>query len=141
MDSLRIRDLVQRRSKKLRWLRSWGMRILPTLAIIFCLIVNGCTTIKIIDRNNTTTIDRTFGFVAIHLDPSTDSVVSEVRCLGAIRTPSGYAFGYSSHAIAALSESCKIILWVQNDAQLRELQNLVGSLESVCVLNTHKKED
>lgn len=136
-----IRYLVQWRYGKFQWLRSWGMRILSTLVLIYYLIGNGCTTVKIIDRNNTTTIDRNFGFVTIHLDPSVDSVISEIKCLGAIRTPSGYALGYSSHAIAALSESCKIILWVQKDAQLRELQNLVGNLESVCTLNTHNKED
>jgi hypothetical protein len=127
-------------SRRLR-LKKYGVPVCAVAAFFFLISGSGCTTIRIVDGDNTTRIETRFGFVAIYLQPDVDSVVTEARCLGIIKSPAGFAIGYSNQEIAALSDSCKVVLWIQNDRQLEQFRELVGDMESVCAVSLQGKEE
>ena len=100
----------------------------------------GCTSVHVYDKNSVT-VTNNFGLAVVELSAKSDSVLlSELKSLGLIYTPTGLTLGWRSELLVAVPEwsRCQTILWIENPDQLKVVQSLLkineDSLENICTL-------
>jgi hypothetical protein len=107
----------------------------PALCVaLFAL--QACTVVRIEDsRSGKVEVERRFGILSVELRPGTEAVV-ESTSFGLVNTYSGMAIGYHSASLAALAPgTCRVVLWIRSDEQLKELRELLRERADVCVSN------
>ena len=92
-----------------------------------------CTTVTVEERGGATRLSRHAGFLSIEVAPSSQGVAVSSMGLGLVRTPTGIVLGFNTVRMLALGEGCRVVLWVENEEQLRLLEELLGDLSNVCV--------
>ena len=103
--------------------------------IILIFSVSGCTILEITDQKGDVKIERSFGIASIKLEGDTGLITAKVTGLGYLSTPLGYSVGYSDQMIAVTDGACRVVLWVDDKVDLKELEVQIQSVNSVCLLN------
>ena len=109
-------------------------------AAVLLLACAGCTTVRIqvADRKDVE-VRQLFGIAAVEVQPGA-GVLLESRSLGATRSIDGFVLGYHSASLATLPPGrCQLVVWVTNEAQVKELASLLGGRGDVCVLQPERK--
>ena len=119
------------------------INITNKLFLKFCLLVllffsAGCYSVTVISPEETK-IERGIGVVKINMNPNADSFLVELKGVGLASTPMGTSIGFISQEFAVVTDSCKLILWVEKRQDLENLQELIGDSENICTLNKNHK--
>lgn len=115
-----------------RCVRAAAFFLVPLCAPVATSIA--CTTVSVRSAPDEVRVERHFGVAQVSLAPSTDAVVAEVRSWGISSLPLGFTAGYARQSIAALPARCRLVLWVENDAQLSTVDALLGDVKDVCAI-------
>ena len=91
-----------------------------------------CTTVTIIEKSGHVKVERALGFVSIKLSPGAEALLSELSVLGFVATPLGISIGYAHERLAVLSDSCKIVIWLNNKEQLNNFHRLFSESDELC---------
>lgn len=119
------------RAPSARWRRTVGGPIVAVLA----LSLGACTVIELRAGPDDVRIERSFGFASIDVHPQRDAVVARTWILGLGQSPFGFSAGYADHEIAALPPStCRVVLWVDDAAQVEAFRTLLADVHDVCLL-------
>lgn len=122
-----------------------GVRVARTFAIALALLAlitlqSACTVITIHDSEGFTRIERKIGIAHITLAPTVAAAVSEVRSFGLVSGPMGVQAGLAWNRIAAASESCRVILWIEDAEQLDERTwRQINEAKNVCTVGKREK--
>lgn len=94
-----------------------------------------CTVIELRGGPDDVRIERSFGFATLDVHPQRDAVVARTRIVGVGRSPFGFSAGWSDHEIAALPQSdCRVVLWIEDPAQVETFRALIADVHDVCLL-------
>ena len=107
----------------------------------------GCTTIQISSLNGAPPrIERSLGLVAIRIpDNVDDAVVMATRGFGAVRTPTGFTFGFWREKSAVFGDpsTCRTVIWVEDRRTLNAIRQSLSdagqSLSSLCIIDGDTK--
>jgi hypothetical protein len=97
-------------------------------------MATGCTTIELRAGDESVRVERKFGLLSVDIAPGSEPVVARVRSLGVSDMPFGVSAGWSAHDIA-LPGDCRVVLWVEDEAQLEALDRLLEGVEDVCAMD------
>jgi hypothetical protein len=95
----------------------------------------GCTvvTIHAASRDDVEVVSR-FGVVSVRLEPRAGPVVVESTSFGASNSFDGFSLGYRSASLASWpGDGCRIVLWVRNIGDVKQLHALLGGSTDVCL--------
>jgi len=95
----------------------------------------GCTTIRIVDKNDAVSIERHFGVAAINVAPDAGAVSTYVASLGYLASPGGHAFGFTRQSITSTDDGCRVIVWVDKSVDRDQLVRSLESVESACFVD------
>jgi hypothetical protein len=111
-------------------------RRLATALCVALLGLQACTVVHIEDaRSGKVEVERHFGILSLELRPGTEAIV-ESTSFGLVNTYGGMAIGYHSASLATLGPgTCRVVLWIRSDEQLKELRELLRERADVCVSN------
>jgi hypothetical protein len=73
------------------------------------------------------------GAAAIELVPGTEAQLATAKGFGISSTPMALSVGYYSMQLLTIPESCHIVLWVKDDAQITSLRELIRENPNVCI--------
>lgn len=111
------------------------------LRIIFLsFFLVGCATVKITDRDGSVTVERGFGTVNVITNVKEGAVYADLSLIGYATTPFGQVIGFSKQSIALMSESCKLILWLDSSTSESVVEDFLIENDSICILNFNKRE-
>jgi hypothetical protein len=105
------------------------------MAIIMSVLLNACTVIEISSTNDSTVIERSFGFASIKLGAEDKATLARATSFGAMSSPNGFQLGYTAQSFAMMPYECQMVLWVEHPEQVNTVRELVGDIENVCVIN------
>jgi len=113
------------------------MEINLRFIIIFTLIsvCSACTTIEITDNTGAVKVEYGFGFSSIGIAPDAGVVTAKVTSLGYLSSPLGYSVGYSKQVVTSSDGACRIIIWLDDKADVEKLNKQLKSVDSVCIAN------
>lgn len=100
--------------------------------------LTGCTFITLESTDGAVRFQRHFGTILVDLLPNSDAQIAKVAGVGLFSTPTGFVAGYHSQTIAALPTSCRLVLWIETEEELKLLSELLdGNLEVCAVRDTN----
>jgi hypothetical protein len=105
--------------------------------LVLWLPVSGaaCTVIELRAGPDDVRIERRFGFATLDVHPQRDAVVARTRIFGVGRSPFGFSAGWSDSEIAALPPSdCRVVLWIEDRAQIEIFRTLIADVHDVCLV-------
>lgn len=105
------------------------------------MLLVGCTTVKITDKNGSIAVTREIGVVNISASPEDGAVYADLSVLGYAKTPLGQVLGYSKQSVAVISEKCKLILWIDNSTNLPAVKKFLSENESICIIDSNKQKE
>ena len=98
--------------------------------------MNGCTTVHIKSSPESVRVERHLGVLSLQIREPQAANVTELHGFGITRTPSGWAFGYTSQAWATLGPDCRFVLWVSTTEELAGARELASAHKDICVAST-----
>ncbi len=106
-----------------------------TIGYIVCVgaILTGCTSVSIIGDDGGTKVTRSFGVLSVQMSPSTDAIVAEMTGFGIASSPTGKVAGFSNQTLLFMTPSCKLVVWIENEAQAEKINTLLAGREDVCM--------
>jgi len=107
------------------------------ILIFFIANLAACTTIKITDHNDAVRIERSFGFASIETAQDAGVVSTEVSSLGYLSSPIGHSIGFTKQVVTSSDDSCRVIIWLDDDVDSDELLEMLQSIDSVCLMELH----
>lgn len=127
--------------------RSALHRLGGVMASLVLTLTAGCTTIHITSLNGAPPrVERSLGLVAIRIpDNADDAVVIATRGFGAVRTPTGFTFGFWKEKTAVFGDpsTCRTVIWVEDrrtlDVIRQTLSDAGQSLSSLCIIDGDTK--
>lgn len=102
------------------------------------LVLAGCTTVSISDKDGSTRIERHFGVVSIELAPRTSAVEVEVSSVGYLGGPMGITVGLTHSRITAMSRECRLIVWLAGEEPLAKLNKIFAGRRGLCALSSEQ---
>lgn len=122
-------------------------RLGGVMASLVLTLTAGCTTIHITSLNGAPPrIERSLGLVAIRIpENADDAVVTATRGFGAMRTPTGFTFGFWKETSAVFGDqsTCRTVIWVEDRRTLNAIRQSLSdagqSLSSLCIINGDTK--
>ena len=99
----------------------------------------GCTTITVADREGAAKVTTHFGVVNVDVCPGNDAVLAEVSSLGYQSGPMGFTVGLGKSSYAALGKACRLVVWIKNPAQARQVASLLKDQEGLCFANVYEE--
>lgn len=114
-------------------------KLVVSMVVLF--LMSGCTKITILDEDGVVSIHREFGFVALNVNPEANVIVSQATVFGYMSSPLGISLGYGNHSIASLSDTCRVVLWVETKQQVEYFKSLLGENDSICPVTTQIREE
>ncbi len=109
------------------------------LLIFPLVILGGCTKITILDKEKTVSIHRSFGSIKINASPTTDVIIGEVTSFGYMASPIGVSIGYGNHSFAFLPERCHVVVWIDDNRNLSEINELIKNTPTICLIESKLK--
>lgn len=97
-------------------------------------LATACTTIEVREGEGSVRVERRFGLLSVDIAPGAEPVVARVRSLGVSDMPFGVSAGWSAQDIA-LPGDCRIVLWVEDSAQVEALEELLADVDDVCAID------
>ena len=107
---------------------------------LIVLFLAGCAVVKIQQSDGEVLVERSVGFVSVHVSPGKNPIISESTTIGLAHRDRGFSVGYFQESLAAFPDSCHLILWVENEQQIETLKDLVGDLDHLCIWPYNKEE-
>jgi hypothetical protein len=98
---------------------------------LFCI---SCTSISIIDKSGKIHIERSFGFASIGIADDSEMISAKISSFGYVSSPLGHNIGYSSQILSMSNDSCRIVVWIDENVDVDMLVKELGSVDSVCFL-------
>lgn len=112
------------------------------LAILLAALLSGCTVVKIYAQSaDDATVRWLPGLVSIELTAGAKGIVAETVGVGLVKTPAALTLGYQNSTVAALGHACSVVLWIDRDAQLKALQEILAQRVDVCVADTRRGQN
>lgn len=128
--SLLLSTLIQAIS--IRFARFLVIQCIAVLAI-------GCTTISVESDGKKIEVIRHVGVAYVVLPPRADTV-TEIRSLGFSGTSISSGFGFIHQRIAALHGDCRLVIWIDDIAQLEAAIAIATSNPQICVISEEAKK-
>jgi hypothetical protein len=109
-------------------------RLLAPLGAAAVLGAAGCAVVTIhAASRDDVEVESRFGIVSVRLEPQSGPVTVETTSFGASNSFDGFSVGYRSASLAALpAGDCRIVLWLRNVDDMKELKALIGARTDVC---------
>lgn len=96
--------------------------------------LGACAVIRIEGDDGTVRVERQLGFVSVNFAPEQRAALADVTALGIIRTWDGLTVGYYAGQVVALPpDDCRIVVWVEDPAQVAQLRDMLKGRVDVCV--------
>lgn len=112
---------------------AWQM-LRALMAVVACLSLANCASVTVQGDDGTVTVKNHYGVLAIDVEGQETSRLISVNGFGVAMTGRELAIGYYRVEQARLGPDCRLVLWVQTDAQLTTLRDLIGTRRDICAL-------
>lgn len=94
----------------------------------------GCAEVTVQSGNGQVRVERHFGILSIDLNPGTDAQLLKSTGFGLMQHGRGVTFGYQDMELAILGADCRLVLWIENRAQLVDVRELLGNRSDLCLV-------
>ena len=104
--------------------------VLPFL----CLSLLSCTTVRVVQKDGSVSVERHFGFIEIKPIDNASIVTANVTSFGYASTPLGYNLGFSQQSVTTASEACHFVIWIDESTNQQEVIEVLETLDGSCVI-------
>lgn len=105
------------------------------LAIAIAALLSGCTTLRIEANPGEVVVSRQFGVLYLSISDAGRAHAASLTSLGIANTPMGFSVGYSSQQWLHMpDDSCRLVLWVDDPALLRQVRQIANEIPQACVV-------
>ncbi|GEM_PF-6152079 len=105
------------------------------------LVVQGCTSVHIYEQEGGVRTEQGIGVLNISFPEKQSGLMIETEGLGITRIGNSMTIGYLKQKTALLDESCRIVFWIEDEAQAQEIIKLLDTVDGGCVINNMRRRD
>ncbi|MCF6355596.1 MAG: hypothetical protein L3J26_10945 [Candidatus Polarisedimenticolaceae bacterium] len=107
--------------------------------LIAFLAMQGCTSVHIYEQAGGVRTEQGFGVLNISFPEEQSGSITETEGLGITRIGNSMTIGYLKQKTALLDESCRVVFWIENEAQSQEIVELLDRVEGGCIVNNMRR--
>jgi len=121
------------------------IRLLNILMFLSLALVTACTTVHIHNSDGSISTSNGFGMLSVAIPSNQPELLIEARGFGLLSMGDSLTLGYAEQKMALLTDSCRVVFWIDNSQQVEAVTRLLGSLDGICTvgdgsINVHKEK-
>ena len=93
-----------------------------------------CTTVHIHNGDGSISTTHGFGVLSVAIPSTQSGLLIDARGFGLLSMGNSLSLGYVEQKVALLTDSCRVVFWIDNAEQAAAVTRLLGSLDGICTV-------